>query len=148
MTTFVLIHGGWAGGWTWERVAPLLEAAGHRAVAPDLPGHGSDRTPISEITLERYVDRVLEALDAAAEPVVLVGHSSGGVVITQAAERRPEKVRRLVYLCAYLPGDGQSLFDLGQADADGLILPNLVVSEDRSSARVKDEVLREALFAD
>jgi pimeloyl-ACP methyl ester carboxylesterase len=148
MTTFVLIHGGWAGGWTWERVAPLLEAAGHRAVAPDLPGHGSDRTPISEITLERYVDRVLEALDAAAEPVVLVGHSSGGVVITQAAERRPEKVRRLVYLCAYLPGDGQSLFDLGQTDADGLILPNLVVSEDRSSARVKDEVLREALFAD
>lgn len=148
MSSFVLIHGGWAGGWVWEKVVPILEAKGHRVSAPDLPGHGSDRTPVGEITLERYVDRVLEALDAETEPVVLVGHSSGGVVITQAAERRPDKIRLLVYLCAYLPGDGQSLFDLGQTDPDGLILPNLMLSADHSSARVKDEVLREALFAD
>lgn len=148
MSTFSLIHGGWAGGWVWEKVAPILERKGHRVLTPDLPGHGSDCTPVAEITLERYVEFVLAVLDAATEPVVLVGHSSGGVVITQAAERRPERIARLVYLCAYLPADGQSLFQLGQSDAEGLILPNLVVSEDGATATVRPEVVREALFAD
>jgi pimeloyl-ACP methyl ester carboxylesterase len=148
MSTFVLIHGGWAGGWVWEKAVPILESAGHRVLTPDLPGHSDDRTPVREITLERYAERVLAVLDAATEPVVLVGHSSGGVVITQAAERRPERIALLVYLCAYLPDDGQSLFELGRTDAAGMILPNLVVSEDGATATIRSEVVREALFAD
>ena len=148
MSTFVLVHGGWAGGWVWEQVAPALREHGHHVVAPDLPGHGEDRTPLSEITLDSYVDRVAAALDAAPQPAILVGHSSGGVVITQAAERRPEQVRRLVYVSAYLPGDGQTLFELGQTDTEQLVLPNLVVAPDGGSARVKPEAVPEALFAD
>lgn len=148
MSTFVLIHGGWTGGWCWEKVAPILERVGHRVIAPDLPGRGGDRTPLGEITLQRYVDRVLAVLDSAPEPAVLVGHSSSGAVITQAAEQRPARVSLLVYMCAYLPGDGQSVLDLGRSDPEGLIVPNLVFSEDRRSAWVKPEVLREALFAD
>lgn len=148
MSTFVLIHGGWAGGWYWERVVPLLEEAGHRVVAPDLPGHGEDRTPWARITLDSYVQRVLEVLDAVGEPVTLVGHSSGGVTVAQVSERRPEQVDVAAYLAAYLPADGQSVLDLGGSDREGLIVRNLVLAEDRVTATVRPEVVREALFAD
>lgn len=148
MSTFVLIHGGWAAGWVWERVIPPMRSAGHRVHAPDLPGHGSDRTPPARVTLRGYVDRVLEAADAAGEPVVLVGHSSGGIAVTQAAEEAPEAIALLVYVAAYLPADGQSLVDVAAADREGLIMPNLVVSPDGASATVREEALREALFAD
>jgi pimeloyl-ACP methyl ester carboxylesterase len=148
MSTFVLIHGGWVGGWVWENVIPLLKADGRHVVAPDLPAHGDDPTPASEITLDSYVRRVVEILDAQPEPVVLVGHSSGGVIITQAAEERAERIRLLVHTCAYLPADGQSLLELGQADPDRLILPNLEFAPDGVTATVKPDAVRDALFAD
>jgi pimeloyl-ACP methyl ester carboxylesterase len=148
MATFVLIHGGWVGSWVWERIVPLLTADGHHVVASDLPAHGDDPTPASEIALDSYVRRVVEILDAQSEPVVLVGHSSGGVIITQAAEESPGRIRRLVYACAYLPADGQSLLELGQTDADQLILPNLEFSPDGVTATVKEDAVRPALFAD
>jgi pimeloyl-ACP methyl ester carboxylesterase len=148
MATCMLVHGGWAGGWVWERVLPSLEADGHRVVAPDLPGHGEDPTPAAQITLDTYVVRVAEILDALPEPVVLVGHSSGGVIVTQAAEVMPERIRRLVYVSAYLPNDGESLLDLGQTDADQLILPNLEFAPDGVTATVKADAVRDALFAD
>lgn len=108
MATFVLIHGAWHGAWCWAKVTPLLQLAGHRVVAPDLPGHGLDTTPTPEVTMARYVARVCEMLDAEAEPVVLVGHSMGGRVITQTAEQRPERIRKLVYLTAHIPRHGES----------------------------------------
>jgi pimeloyl-ACP methyl ester carboxylesterase len=145
---FVLIHGGWAGGWVWENVVPTIEGQGHHVIAPDLPAHGEDPTPAAEITLDSYVRRVTEILDAQPEPVVLVGHSSGGVIVTQAAEERPERIRRLVYTCAYLPADGQSLLELGQTDPDQLVLPNLEPAPDGVTATVKVEAIRDALFAD
>jgi pimeloyl-ACP methyl ester carboxylesterase len=148
MATFVLVHGGWAGAWVWEKVVPLLEADGHRVAAPDLPAHGTDPTPAAEISLERYVDCVADVLDAQPEPVVLVGHSSGGVIVTQTAEARPAQIRQLVYTCAYLPADGQSLLDLGQTDPDQLILPNLEFAPDGVTATVRTEAIRDALFAD
>jgi pimeloyl-ACP methyl ester carboxylesterase len=148
MAVFVLVHGGWAGAWVWEEVAPLLAADGHRVAAPDLPAHGTDPTPAAEITLERYVGFVTDVLDAQPEPVILVGHSSGGVIVTQTAEARPTRIRQLVYTCAYLPTDGQSLLELGQSDPDQLILPNLEFSADGVTATVRTEAIRDALFAD
>jgi pimeloyl-ACP methyl ester carboxylesterase len=148
MATFVLIHGGWAGGWVWENVVPRLEAHGHRVEAPDLPAHGDDATPASEVTLDSYVRRVVEIVDAQPEPVVLVGHSSGGVIITQAAEERPERIGVLVYTCAYLPAGGQTLLELGQTDPDQLILPNLEFAPDGATAMVREDAVRAALFAD
>ena len=64
MGTFVLVHGGWSGGWCWEKVVPLLEEAGHEAHAPDLPGSGDDPTRIHEVSLQGYADRISEVLDA------------------------------------------------------------------------------------
>jgi pimeloyl-ACP methyl ester carboxylesterase len=148
MAAFVLIHGGWVGGWVWEKIIPRLADAGHHAIAPDLPAHGDDPTPATEVTLDTYVDRVTDLLDSQPDPVVLVGHSSGGVIVTQAAEQRPERIRQLIYTCAYLPADGQSLLDLGQTDPDQLILPNLVFSAEGATATVNPDAVRDALFAD
>ena len=148
MSTFVLVHGGWSGGWTWEKVVPLLEEAGHKVETPDLPGNGDDQTPIPEISLQSYADRLSEVLDAQPDPVVLVGHSSGGQAISQAAEQRPDKIGTLVYLAAFLLRDGESVFSVGENDTKSLIFPNLVMSEDGSSATIREDVIREALLAD
>lgn len=108
MATFVLIHGAFGGSWSWDGVREALIEGGHRAVSPDLPGQGEDRTPLSEVTLDSYVDCVVNTIDAEAGPVLLVGHSLGGISISQAAERRPDAVRCLVYVAAFLLPDGSS----------------------------------------
>lgn len=109
-STYVLVHGAFAGGWAWDRMVPLLEARGHAVVTLDLPAHGTDETPTASATLQGYTDAVVEVLDSASQPVILVGHSMGGIVVSQAAEARPDKVNKLVYLAAILIDDGQSLF--------------------------------------
>jgi pimeloyl-ACP methyl ester carboxylesterase len=115
-----LIHGAWHGAWCWERVAPVLRAAGHRVVAPDLPGHGEDRTPWWRVSLGAYARRAREAARAAG-PVVAVGHSMGGLVATQAAADEPGLFRGVVYLCAFAPAAGESLRSLGAADPGTLV---------------------------
>ncbi len=148
MSTYVLIHGAWHGSWCWNKVIPLLKKKGHKVEAPDLPGHGRDKTPIPEISLQAYVDRVSQILDAQSEPVILVGHSMGGVVITQTAEYRPAKIKTLVFLCAYLPQNGESLLQLVNMDTEALILPNLIMAEDQSYATFRDEGIKEAFYGD
>lgn len=146
MSTFVLIHGAWHGAWCWDKVKPLLERAGHRVVAPDLPGHGQDKLPTAQVTLQAYADRVCEVLDAEPEPVVLVGHSMGGAVITQTAEQRPGKIRRLVYVAGMLLQDGQAVMD--QRAPESLVAQNVQVSEDRVFTWVRPEALKPTFYAD
>ena len=117
-------------------------------VAPDLPGHGSDKKPIPEITLQAYTDRVCQIIDEQTEPVILVGHSMGGVVITQAAEYRPQKIKKLVYLTAFLLQNGEFLLMHAEPDTEALVLPNLIMSEDQSYATVKEEALKDAFYGD
>jgi pimeloyl-ACP methyl ester carboxylesterase len=146
--TYVLIHGAWHGAWCWEKVMPLIKAAGHTVIAPDLPGHGRDKTPIPEVTLKAYVQRVCEAVNTQTEPVILVGHSMAGVVITQAAEDCPDRIKMLVYLCAYLPRNGESLFDLLQQDNESLSVQNRVLSDDKSYITIRDDAIKEVFYAD
>lgn len=148
MSTYVLIHGAWHGGWCWDKVVPLLEKVGHKVEAPDLPGHGRDKTPIREVSLQAYADRVCSILDAQPQPVVLVGHSMGGLVITQAAEHRPEKINTLVYLTAFLLRNGETLLQVAGGDEEAVVLPNLVFAEDQSHATVKNEAIKEAFYGD
>jgi pimeloyl-ACP methyl ester carboxylesterase len=109
VAVFALVHGAWHGAWCFDRLVPALEAKGHRAVAFDLPGHGADPTPREQVTLDAYVTRVGEVLARQPEPAILLGHSMGGIVITQAAENHAPRVRCLVYLAAFLPQQGESL---------------------------------------
>jgi pimeloyl-ACP methyl ester carboxylesterase len=139
MTTFVLVHGAWHGAWCWREIVPLLETEGHRVLAPDLPGHGGDASPVSEMTLESYARRVQSAVESGSEPVVLVGHSMSGMVVSQAAEYAHARVRRLVYLTAMLPGDGQSLLALvGSFGGPDHVQENLIVDEHAGTCVIAD----------
>ncbi len=148
MSTFIMIHGAWHGGWCWHKVVAQLEAAGHIALAPDLPGHGDDATPIAGLHISDYAQRVCELVNAQDEPVVLIGHSMGGAVITQAAEQCAHGIARLVYLCAILPEPGQSLLELAGDNAQSAVSDYISFSEDGSTTRVLPEGLRESFYAD
>lgn len=148
VSTFVLVHGAWHGSWAWEKVVPLLERAGHRVEAPDLPGHGDDRTPPPEVSLQGYVDEICSVIDAQPEPVVLVGHSMGGIVISEAAERRPDGIGTLVYLTAFLLPSGKALVDYALEDGESVVTQNLQVHEDRMTATVPTGKAREAFYGE
>ncbi len=146
MSTFVLVHGSWHGAWCWYKVIARLQAAGHRVIAPDLPSLGADKTPLADVTLKSWTDTVVAALDAADEPAILVGHSRGGILVSEAAQARPERVRTLVYLCAFLLKDGESLFATSGTDTETLLVGNLIVAGDQRSATVKGSIIDEAFY--
>jgi pimeloyl-ACP methyl ester carboxylesterase len=146
--TFVMVHSAWLGGWAWEPVARVLEERGHRVIAPDLPAHGHDRTPPAQASMDAYVRTVTDLLDAQREPVILVGHSLGGIVISQAAQERPEKVRSLVYLCAFLLPDGGSFLAATRGVQGSMVLDNLVMAEDQSYVTIREDVVHQAFAHD
>jgi pimeloyl-ACP methyl ester carboxylesterase len=148
MSTYVLIHGAWHGGWCWHKVVPRLEKLGHRVLAPDLPGLGRDKTPVNRVSLPLWRDFVCKLIDAEREPVILVGHSRGGIVVSEVAEHRSDRIRSLVYLTAFLPRDGQSLFDLAANATGSEVPPSMVMSEDKSSSVVRDEAIRSAFYGE
>jgi pimeloyl-ACP methyl ester carboxylesterase len=111
MGTFVLVHGAWHGGWCYRDTANALRAAGHTVFTPTHTGVG-ERAHVGyeNVTLETHIRDVLGCIEAEElEDVVLCGHSYGGMVITGVADRIPEKIAALVYLDAFVPGDGDSL---------------------------------------
>ncbi len=109
--TFILVHGAWQGAWAWDTIVPRLRAAGHDAIAIDLPGNGFDSTPPQEVTLDLYAAHVARLVDAVRGPVVLVGHSMGGTVASQTCELRPNRIALAIYLCAFLLPDGMSVLE-------------------------------------
>jgi len=125
---FVLVHGAFVGSWIWEPLAERLGELGHEAENRDLPGAGNDPSPVEKVTLDAYTGRICDLLDERDDPAVLVANSMGGIVISQAAARRPNRVKRLVYVAAFLPGDGQSLVDLTRLpEAAGDLVQSTVV---------------------
>lgn len=133
MADFLLIHGSCHGAWCWRDVIPELTARGHNARAIDLPGHGGDLTPISRITLRAYADAILKAI---TKPVTLVGHSMAGYPISLAAELAPEKIRRLIYLCAYVPKGDMTLADMRREAPYQPLMQAVLRAEDGKSFRI------------
>lgn len=148
MSSYVLVHGAWHGGWCWDKVVPLLEKKGHKVEAPDLPGHGKDRTPISEISLQAYADRICGILDAQPEPVILVGHSMGGAVIAQAGEYRPEKIKFLIYVTAYLLQNGESMTQVFMQDTESSLGSAIIMAENQTYMTLRDDTVKEVFYGD
>jgi pimeloyl-ACP methyl ester carboxylesterase len=135
MTTYLLVHGAWHSARAWDRVVPLLEAAGHRALAPSLTGSGDKAHLLGPgVGLQTHVADVVSLIeDEDLTDVVLVGHSYAGLVVTSAADTVPHRIAHLVYLDAMVPEDGETAVDVmpvnrhavdrARASADGWRVP-------------------------
>jgi pimeloyl-ACP methyl ester carboxylesterase len=127
LAQFLLVAGAFSGAWCWEYVVPLLEAKGHGARPVELPGMGADRTPFAETSFTNWAWTVADAAAACPEKPIVVGHSRGGVVISQAAEYAPDAIGMTVYLAALLVGNGRSGLDPQRRpgiDIEAIVQPN------------------------
>jgi pimeloyl-ACP methyl ester carboxylesterase len=142
----VLVHGAFENAQVWGHVTAKLQADGYKVVAVDLPGRPGAPMAPDKVSLDLYRDTVVTAMEKFYRPVILVGHSFGGIVIADAAEKDPAKVKTLVFVAAYLPQDGDSLVSMANKDADAKIGPHLQIQKDKGIASI-DYSARADLFA-
>jgi len=113
MTTFVLVHGAYHGGWCWKHTAPLLQSAGHDVFTPTLTGLG-ERSHLASaaVNLDTHIRDIVNLYDFEdLDDTVLVGHSYGGVVVSGVADQMPDRIKALIYLDAIVPRDGATVLD-------------------------------------
>lgn len=146
--TFILIHGSWHSAWNWFRVSPILEQMGHQVIAPDLPGMGRDKTPIEEVRFDKTVQILCDLIDTVPGKVILVGHSKNGVLISQVAEYRPEKIEKLIYLAAVLAKDGKAAVDYFKLDKDEVLGPHITNYPETNSSTLDSRIYKEGLYHD
>jgi pimeloyl-ACP methyl ester carboxylesterase len=143
---FVLVHGAWHGAWCWYKIAAGLVRAGQGVTTLDLPAAGIDPAAPAAVTRQAQVDRVLAAIDAVGERVILVGHSAGGPVVSAVAEAAPEKIAKLVYLSAFLLPDGVSLVQVSAADTASVLSGALIIRLDLGTIDVEPSARRDAFY--
>ena len=153
MSRVILVHGAFHNASCWDGLKAELESAGHNVTAVDLPSHGHDTTPIETVVLVTYADKVVAELAKSDEPAVLIGHSMGGMVITQAADTHLAnggKLKQLIYVAAFVPRDGQSLVDLaGQPEGAGdMVQANVQVAGEPPIGTMPADKAAEAFYAD
>ena len=149
MSTFVLVHGAWHGGWCWYKVVSLLRQQGHTVLAPDLPAHGRDQTPINSVSMGSYAQRVADVMRTVGEPVILVGSQHGW--IRDLRRRRTTTARRSRSSCivaAFLLDDGQTFGDAASRDTGSTVSSGLVPSADGASLTVASNRLKDIFYGD
>ena len=144
--SIALVHGAWETSTAWDPVVTRLTADGYQVVAIDLPGRPGNPLAPADATLAGYADAVEASLATLPKPVVLVGHSFGGITISTVAQARPDDIQTLVYVAAYIPRDGMSLLQLAQADLTSAIGPHLQVDLAAGTATI-DPSASGAVFA-
>ncbi|UNK72318.1 alpha/beta hydrolase [Microbacterium sp. H1-D42] len=112
----ILVPGLWLDASSWDPVLHALRAAGHRPLALTMPGVGAPAAESADIGMSDWIDTVVQRIDEAEEPVVLVGHSGGGNVVWGAADARPERVRRVVFVDTIPPAPGRGISDFPLVD--------------------------------
>ena len=148
MKTFILIHGSWHSAWNWHKVVPLVEKAGHKAIAIDLPGMGRDKTYISKVKMKTTVEKICELIDSIEGKVILVGHSKNGIMISQAAEYRPHKIEKLIYLAAYLVPNGKTQREYSLLDTGGMLKPYVTPYPELNAHTLQPAIYKEGLYHD
>src|SRR5215471_8107360 len=148
MARFVCVHGAFGGAWIWGLVSERLNSAGHTVEAFDLPGMGDDQTPLSECTLDASATRLCDVLTSRPEMAIVVAHSMGGVIATQAAARCPQAIAALVFVAAFMPKHGQSLLDLTRLPegAGDQVQANIRIEGEPPVAVMPDAASRQALY--
>lgn len=144
--TIALVHGAFEDAHVWDGVSAKLQADGYRVINVDLPGRPSAPMTPNLVSNDVYRDVVLKAIGGESKPVVLVGHSFGGIAVTNVAEAAPEKIKTAVYLAAYLPQNGESMLSLAKQDRDSKAGPALQIDEAKGMISV-NYAARADLFA-
>ena len=142
MSHFILVHGAWEESGMWDNVAPILRQNGHTVTAVDLPGHGANKQEGLQVTTKLYIDSLVDLISKLDYPVVLVGHSMNGVLISLVAERIPDKIERLVYVTAFLLRNGESVYGAMKSDAEDGAFPYIEFSDDQGYATLPDIALQ------
>ncbi len=141
------MHGAFSDSSVWANITAPLTAAGARVTAIDLPSHtAADNADAGTTTLADYVATAKAAVAAASGPVILVGHSLGGMTITQVAEAFPEKIAALVYVCAFLPENGRSAISYAQTDLESKFGKNFQADAQRGVGTLTRDGLIETVF--
>ena len=133
-TTIILVHGGWADGSSWGKVITILKNAGNRVIAVQLPLHNSADD----------IATVKRAIELAGGPVLLVGHSYGGFVITNAAYNNPN-VTGLVYVAAFAPDEGESL---GTFVTPAMLPPGILILDSAGLSYINPDMFHAAFAQD
>jgi pimeloyl-ACP methyl ester carboxylesterase len=152
MAGFVLIHGSWHGGWCFDPVAELLRARGHVVAAPTLPGMGRSEAELAAVTLDEWGEFAAQhCRDLKAElgggPVVLAGHSRGGLVVSTAAERDPAAMDALVYICAMMLPSGVSRAEFKTMEEPNPAFDAIISKVHDGAATVVDPARAAPVFA-
>jgi pimeloyl-ACP methyl ester carboxylesterase len=148
LKTFILIHGSWHSAWNWHKLIPILEGQGHTVMALDLPSMGRDKTPIQKVKMRTTVKKICTLVDKIEGQVILVGHSKNGIMISQVAELRPDKVEKLVYLAAYLIPNGKTQREYSAQDTEGILKPFVTYHEKTHSTTLEAVIYKEGLYHD
>jgi len=146
--TFILIHGSWHSAWNWYKITPLLEEQGHKVYALDLPGMGRDKTPIKEVKFEDTVQKICDLIDSIDEKVILVGHSKNGILVSQVAEYRPDRIEKSIYLAAVLVSNGKSAIDYFKLDKEEILGPHITYDPATNSSSLDSAIFKEGLYHD
>jgi pimeloyl-ACP methyl ester carboxylesterase len=156
--TFILIAGAGHGTWCWEKVTPHLEANGYNVIALNLSGSGNDTAKLKNNTLNDDVKAAVDAANTVDGKVILLGHSSGGIIISQAAELLGmQKVEKLIYLDAFLPQNGESVFSIAEklsnrhqpsSVSNAPASERFIFSDDMKLFRWNPELVQQLLYHD
>ena len=141
--TIVLVHGAWHGPWCYDKVKRILEKEGHRVIVPQFP---CQTTKDKEASLAAYHEILEDVISPLKEPVILCGHSLGGLIITQFASQYPELIEKLVYIAAFIPKPGQSLTDCAIEDTKTNMQPAFLKTGDDSLLVLNSKVVARYLY--
>jgi len=140
MRNYYLVHGAWHGSWCYNKLTPILEKSGSNIYLCDLPGHYTNKADFSKITLNTYVNHVCDFIQKNIPgEVILVGHSMGGMVISQVAENLPGKISNLVYISAFVPGKDSSLADEEKMGKQPTVSLKMSIDMDNFAIKLKNE---------
>ncbi len=144
---YILVHGAWQGGWCWEFLAEELRELGHTVSCLDLPGHGKNAFPLSQVTYEVYYQKLEEEINKYNE-VILVAHSMSGILAAPLLDRHPNRITHLFLIAAFVAQSGQSLLDIAMAGGPSEI-PNLLLTDEQNRTQSLDlRKVKNALYDD
>lgn len=146
MSSYILIHGAWHSSWCWQQVAELLSKQKHQVFTPDLPGHGANLKPHSNVKFQDYIDCILDYVNLCIEPPIVVGHSFAGMLLSQLAADYSDMFKQFVYVTAYVPFSGESFLRLSENLSDAPLSSELIVDKENSSVILKTENVPKILY--